>query len=560
MTGVGVILGTAAYMAPEQARGKAVDKRADIWAFGCVLYEMLTGRRAFQGDDVADTLGSVLKVEPKWEHVSHDVSPGIRAVLRACLQKNPKQRLADVQDMRLALDGVFEVPTVTSEAPPQWRSSLPWAVAATMGLMAITAVLWSSASGSSDDASNVVRFEVTMPPDHDLFLGGGASLALTPDGQSLIYIGVSERGRALYRRRLAELESVVIPGSEAASVVHPAVSPDGTRVAFHRDSRLAILDLAGGTARDVSDLRAYMGVAWQDDQTLIDTERADNLRIVRLPASGSTIEVLLAGDGPADTGYNYPSVHPNGSVLAYSIWGGSVENAEIAVRDLDSGVDRVLMAGSSPTFTTSDHLLFVRDAALWAVPFDADRLEAESDPVRVVDNVQTNSGGLGLFAVSPTGTLAYVPGGLGSRRLLVAVDAQGVEEDLGLPTREYEALRVSPDGSRAAVVIRDPTTRRGAVWVWEFARASLIELAGAADVDYGGPIWSPDDRQVVYSAFQDGGARCSCGRSTARGRRNRSVRESPSNFWTPRRCSCETWAPEGCPDTRRWAWRPARGA
>ena len=409
-TQMGVIMGTAAYMSPEQARGKPTDRRADIWAFGAVLFEMLTGTRAFEGEDVSVTLADVIRAEPAWEQLPDALSPSLHTYLTRCLQKDPTQRVQAIGDMRLAMEGSFEVSSVGEVlvSQPIARQLMPWAVAAVMGIVAAIALVSPWVSPESRPAGAVTRFEIPMPPTHDLFRGGGAALALTPDGRSVIYICIADEGRALYRRPLNELSAVVIPGTEGA-VGHPAISPDGSMLAFLRNGQPTVIEVTGGTPRTVSDARTMMGLVWADDSTLVFPERAPNLHLSRVSATGGEPVTLVSGEGPAGTGYNYPDMLPGGDVLVYTVWGGNVDSAKVAARSLTTGEERVLWEGSSPHLTTTGHLLFARDNDIWAAAFNATTLEAIGEPVRVVEDVQVNGGGLGLFAVSSNGTLGAAP-------------------------------------------------------------------------------------------------------------------------------------------------------
>jgi serine/threonine-protein kinase len=513
---IGIILGTAAYMSPEQARGKPAGKRADIWAFGCLVYEMLAGRRAFDAEDVSLTLSKVLQRDPDFSALPPDTPPRVRQVLRLCLRKPLRDRIPDIGAVRLALDGEFDSPSPVAARPERaihrWIAWTAAAVAVFLGGYVVVR----SRSGKSEPARSVTRFEIQMPPSHDLYRGGGAELALTPDGRTVIYTGVSASGRALYRRPLDELASVLIPGTEGAGISHPVVSPDGTWLAYVHDTRqLRRIPVVGGSPVTVASgmsLQMGMGVAWLDRDNLAFTDSGGaTRRIVKVSIHGGTPVTLASpGNNGSDSGYEYPHVLPEGSALAYTVWSGSLDSAKIAVRSLATGEEHVLFSGSTPRFTTTGHLLFARDNALWAVPFDAQRLQARGEPVRVVDNVQINSGGLGLFAISATGTLAYVPGDRGTARTLTWVDRQGREESLNAAPREYVEPRISPDGSRIVLGVLDPGRSSVGIWIWDTVRGALTQLTSSSlagrVANAIAPTWTADGKSIIFRSTRGGKA------------------------------------------------------
>jgi serine/threonine-protein kinase len=494
----GVILGTVAYMSPEQAKGKEAERSSDVWAFGCVLYEMLTGRPVFEGETVGEILGGVFKGEPDWHPLPAETPEAIRRLLRRCLQKEARLRIRDIRYARIEIEEP-ENPKVVQPALRR-RERLGWNSAlGVLTLIAVMAILWPRQSAPP---ARVTRFEIEMPGTHDLFRGGGGEIALSPDGRSLIYVGTSATGRALYRRSLDQLIPVVIPGTEGP-VAHPVVSPDGSSLAFLRNNQLMKIGVAGGAAITIADNGAQ-GITWADDRTLVFTQRAENRRqLSKVSAAGGVPAVIVSPGDPPGTGRIYPEILPGGSVLVYTMWSGTLDSAKVAARSLTTGEERILFGGTNPRLTPTGHLLFARNNAIWAVVFDSRNLRAVGDPVRVVDNVQVNGGGLALFAVSASGTLAYVPGDVGSQFTPVWVDRNGRQELLNAPPRQYQRPRISPDGLRVALTARDAVTGNVNIWIWDTTRSSLTRLTSDSATDTS-PVWTSDGQRLVFGSTRAG--------------------------------------------------------
>ena len=382
---------------------------------------------------------------------------------------------------------------------------MPWGLAVFMALLAAYTLMW-RIRGTESQPLPPTRFEIQTPPGHDLFRGAGAQLAVTPDGRTIIYIGVSSTGRALYRRTLNDLTPVVISGSEAIVVAHPVVSPDGASLAYFGNSQVRTIPLTGGTALTIAKGPGSRGITWLDNDYVAFSEPGNPTRISKVSATGGTSIALASPvSGPESrVEYIYPSTSPDGSLLAYTMWFGSLDSAKVAVRSIASGEERVLTAGTMPRFTTTGHLLFARDNALWAVAFNSRTMAVAGDAVRVVNNLQINGGGLGLYAVSEGGTLAYVPGDRGTQRTLVWVDRNGREEPLGTPPGPYSGPRISPDGSRIVVEKIESAGGDGEVWVWDVARRQFARLTGDPNAEWS-PVWTLDSQHIVFRSNRDGG-------------------------------------------------------
>ena len=471
-----MILGTAAYMSPEQARGKPVDKRTDIWAFGCVLYEMLTGTRAFAGDDVSEVLASVLAREPDWSRLPAALSPGLGTCIRRCLQKNPKQRIGDAQDVRLALEGAFDsvVPStsaaVVSMSPASWRRM----TAITASAVALAAVagasgVWLFLGPTEPVSSRVSRLQIVPSSAAALTLTDGQRhVAITPDGSRVIYVG--NRGTQLFVRSLDALDPVAVFTRLPRG---PFVSPDGKWIGFADAGALKKVPVNGGPAATITtiDGPTSTGATWGPDDTIIFATTNGATGLQRVSAAGGPTTVLTRPDaehGEAD--HAFPEWLPGGRAVLFTITAltGGLDAARVAVLDLQTGTSRVLVRRQSrplrarrPGFAKrveggGGHLVYATAGTLRAVPFDLDRLETHGTPVAVVQDVVTTASGDVDAVVADDGTLAYVSGSMvGAARTLVWVDRQGKETPIPAPTRGYVQPRLSPDGTRVAVFAAD---------------------------------------------------------------------------------------------------------
>src|SRR5262245_17213254 len=512
MTGVGVLLGTATYMSPEQARGKPADKRADIWAFGAVLYEMLTGKRAFYGEDVTDTLAAVVRTEPKWDALPESISPSLRVFLRRCLHKDSKQRVGDIRDMRLALEGAFE-PAVSGAPPPavrrkpMWRRSLPYALTALPAVLASAIVAWSLWPTSTP--LSPARFVYDLPANQSFRNPGRPVMALSPDGRRLVYNTTG----GFFVRSFAALEARLIPGTEPAST-SPFFSPDGDWIGYWESGQLKRIGLDGGAPVLICASTNLFGVSWERDNTLLFGQPAG---IMRVSANGGSPQVVIrAKQGEAMYG---PQLLPDGDSVLFSVTTVSGDTrwdtADVVVQSLATGKRTVLLhGGSDARFIRSGHLLYALRDALYAVSFDAARLQVTGGPVSVAQGLTRANGptlnpAAANYGVSDTGTLVYLlagtRGGFNAVNLgataLVWVDRRGNEQPLNVPPRPYAYPRISPDGTRLALDVRDQDQD---IWIWEFQRQTLTRLTIDPALD-AYPVWAPDAKRLVWTSQREGG-------------------------------------------------------
>ena len=506
MTGMGVILGTAAYMSPEQARGKPVDKRADIWAFGVVLYEMLTGRRAFGGEEMSDVFASVLAREPDLALLPDDVPGSIRQVLRACLQKDPKQRARDIGDVKLVMAGAFEsiapALVIGNAARPRtsrWRTAVWIAVSGIVGGAAVGAAVWAF---TPRPATRIARFLLDTP--EGLALGFGAAtasdIAVSPDGARVVYTG-GLGGTDLFVRPVDRLETTLL----ARPAINPVMSPDGGWVGYVGAGTWQKVSVTGGPPVTLwkNLAGAPRGASWGPDDMIVFATQGSN-GLFRGPAAGGTIEPLTKTSGEkGEAGHWWPEVLPGGRAVLFTIVRNlGSENMEIAVLDLATGAQKTLVRGGSHPRYASGHIVYGVAGTLRAVSFDIDRLEVTGDPAPVLEGVLTKQSGAADFSLARDGTLVYVAADadVTERRVLVWVDRKGQEQRIAAPLRAYTYMRISPDGTKVALDVRD---EQNDIWTWDFARETPTRLTFDPGLDRA-PVWSPDGRRIVFSSQREG--------------------------------------------------------
>ena len=496
---VGVILGTAAYMSPEQAKGKKVDKRTDIFAFGAVLYEMLTGNKAFPGEDVSEVLASVIKLEPDWNATPPNLDPRIQNLLRRCLRKDRKKRLRDIGDARNEIDEIIAEPNAASAQQPRVASAstrarerVAWGLSVLIAALVASVAVWTV---TRPEPRRPTRFAVALPatvqPD--------SAVTLSPDGRELVYVGRRDGVRQLYRRSMGGLEAATIRGTEGAE--YPFFSPDGEWVGFFADAKLKKVPLAGGPPVTLCDAAYRIGASWGEDDVIVFASAAAPA-LMKVSASGGAPQPITAVDDE-ERRHSWPNILPGGKAVLFTAPTGNLENAQIVVQSLETGEKQVLVDGLHPRYAPSGHIVFGRQSSqsLWAVPFDLDRLEVTGEPRPVLEGVQVNpGGGLANFAMASAGTLVYIPSGLLTAALggeLVWVDRQGVEQPLAEGSRGYRSPRLSPDDQRLAVVTLEDTLARD-VWVFALGRGTLTRLTfGDRSTT---PVWSRDGEQVIFAS------------------------------------------------------------
>ena len=502
-TQMGMVIGTAAYMAPEQAKGLTVDKRADIWAFGAVLFEMLTGKKLFEAGDVSEMLASVLVKDPDISSIGQHVPTHIRSLIRRCLVKDPKQRLRDIGDVRLAMEGAFEttvsvpLPSAVTPTVPFWQRS--WQLLAAVVITAlVTALAVSSLTGSR--VPPVSRFSIPVdgsePPPLD------RTVALSPDGRTLVYAAGQAQGFVyrLYRRQMGQLEVLPVQGTEGLG---PFFSPDGTSVGFFDFSTRTIkrMSLAGGAVTTLAAIADFRGASWGPDGTIVFTGDSEHAGLWLVAESGGTAEQIA--EVQQGQYYLTPEFAPGGDAVLFTMFFGPEQPSQVGVLSLDSGEQTVLLEGSAPRLVPTGHLLFNREDALWAVPFDVNRLRVTGEPAPVLEGVGRGQENAARYAVSSEGTLAYVQGSGGlveQPRTLALVDRTGGVERLTVPPNRYVAPRLSPDGRSLAV---QTDGERSAIWVYDLAGNTAMRQL-TLEGNNVRPLWTPDGDSLTFASDRDG--------------------------------------------------------
>ena len=500
LTRMGVILGTAAYMSPEQARGNTVDKRSDIWAFGCVLYEMLAGSRAFDADGVVDTLALVVTKDPDWSALPSDVPSSVVALVRHCLQRRVHLRLRDIGDARLAIDDALAEPGAgTTVGPPRAdarpaRRALSWAAYPLVALAGAGLTLLVTPRRADIPPTNPKRLVLQLPSGVQLAFGesapvgeGRPSLAISPDGSRIVFVGRHDGTVQLYLRPLDQFDSSVIAGTEGA--FNPFFSPDGEWIGFFTPTHLKKVAISGGAPVTLCEARNPYGAAWSGDSVFF--TQGFGTMLSRVAAAGGIAEVVWSGSNRF-----WPAMVPGGDALLVSGWPGGIH----LVR-LDRHEDR-LLAGTytSGQLTPTGHLIAVRPGQLLAVPIDQNRWEITGSEIAAVTGLRTDAWGAAHFSFSRDGTLAYVRSAPGTAGELVSLDRSGSATPLpGSGVDNYGAFRLSPLGDKLAITVSAATSE---LWVRDLERGTRIRLNAAAASSY--PLWTPDGNWVTFGASTGG--------------------------------------------------------
>jgi eukaryotic-like serine/threonine-protein kinase len=516
----GAVLGTAPYMSPEQARGQDVDRRGDIWAFGCVLFEMLAGKRAFEGATFSDTVAAVLDREPDWPALPQATPLGAARLLRRCLQKDMNKRLHDVADARLELDEVLtgtvgvsgegseDVP-VETRTRTTWRkqlgSRLGWLV---VGALAAGAGLWVLGTLRPSVERPVARLAIQLSPPETVAVQTASTVALSPDGKQLAYVvKLAGPGPAtrIYLRSLDRLEARPIPGTEGGRV--PFFSPDGRWLGFFlfRTRKLMKVPLSGGPPIALCDAMEARGASWGPDGTIVFTRDLDS-GLDGVSAAGGAPEALTTLDPTRnESSHRLPEVLPGGQAVVFTVKTHdllSFDDARIEVVSLKTRKRSVLVTGGTNARYAGGHLIYERGGSLLAAPFDPTRLEVTGPSVPVLEGVSSSAeNGFADFGVSRDGSLVYVPGkNWPSPMRLVRVDRTGRARPLMDARRVFDGLRFSPDGRRIALGIEGANAQ---VWLFDLERGTFTPQMLRRGNNWGA-IWTPDGRRLTFVSDRDG--------------------------------------------------------
>jgi serine/threonine protein kinase/Tol biopolymer transport system component len=499
-TGEGAILGTAAYMSPEQACGKVVDKRSDIWSFGCVLFETLSGRQAFHGETFAHCVSAILNQDADWEMLPATTPANVHNLLRRCLQKDPQNRLRDIGDARIELADALAIPARTtgvraSARPNRWRPALYAAAGMLAGAAIFGLVNWYGPSRTIAPAS----FTIRLGPDEFLPRSGG--ITFSSDGTSLAYVVARGEERSVRLRRMADTESRPIPGTDGL-VGAPVFSPDGQWLAFWQNAKWKKVSLSGGPPLPMFDAPpgGATTAAWGSAGTLVFGVAPASLALMPT-AGGMPQRVPIIDPQRMERWGGEPQFLPDSKTVLFSMRTSDVDSFNdyrIAAYSLETMKRTILVdGGTKAMYLPNRQLVYLRAGSLWAAPFDPATLSITGRAVPVLHDVYENAvDGTAQFAISATGALAYAPGGevAGARRV-VWVDRRGQEEALPLPPRSYLHPRISPNGRQILIEVEGPNHD---VFLYDMSRSALTKLT--SDGSSHAPLWTPDGRQITFRA------------------------------------------------------------
>ena len=557
-TRVGVVLGTAAYMSPEQARGQTVDKRTDIWSFGCVLYEMLAGRRPFPGQTISETVASIIGDEPDWAALPADLPPRVSWLVRRCLEKDLRSRLHDIADARIELDdelsdagrtrsGAVRSALTADAARPstmnRTRETLAW-IAAGLSFAGLVASLALGRGARPTGEADVATYNTSIVLQNELrtsLASPAGRFALSPDGRRLAVVATDVSGRTmLWIRPLDTSVAQPLAGTEDATF--PFWSPDSRFIGFVALNKLKKIDVSGGPPVTICDSDIAAPGAWNRDNVILFTPRGAS-PLFRVSAAGGTPTPATTLDAAAgDAQHWYPSFLPDGRHFLYFVVGskqrGLTDPRAINIGSLDAGEpSRELVAAGSNAKYASGHIVYLREGTLVAHAFDAERLELRGEPVPLVEEVQIagagSTGVAGAFSVSDTGLLAY-QSGFAVRSQLAWFDRSGARIATLGDEADYADVSLSPDDSRAAVSILDPSLGTRDVWLYDIVRGTRERFTFDRGDDFA-PIWArPDGERLVFSSRRQGAI---------------NLYRSPREAAAPKSCCCRT----------RWGSSPRTG-
>jgi Tol biopolymer transport system component/predicted Ser/Thr protein kinase len=480
-TQAGVIIGTAGYMSPEQARGNVVDKRADIWAFGVVLYEMLTGRRLFQSANLSDTLAAVIKDEPRWDGIPLKV----HRLLKSCLQKDPKRRLRDIGDAW----GLLE------EAPaPTVLRRLPWAVAATLAA-GLAIALWAPWRVTRPVDRPLLQFSVDLGPDS--LPGLRTTAVLSPDGTRVVFPSRGLDGRTRFSIRLLN-QPKATPLSGTENGTDPFFSPDGQWIGFFADNKMKKISVEGGGAVTLCDVAAGRGGSWGEDGNIIAASTVGGL--FRVPEAGGSPQPLTKPSDKGEVSHRWPQVLPGGQSVLFTVHTSPVDwdDASIAFLSLKTGQrNTVQRSGYFGRYLPSGYLVYIHQGVLFGVPFDPGRGELRGTPTPLLEEVAVSRvSGSGQFDFSRSGTLVYLSGKSPESYPIVWLDRAGKTQPLLATPGDYGMPRLSPDGRSLALDSRSGGGAASGIVVYDLQRDNMTKITFAGPNT--SPVWTPDGKHIVY--------------------------------------------------------------
>jgi len=543
-TRAGVLMGTAAYMSPEQARGKSVDRRADIWAYGCVLYEMLRGKKVFDGDTVSDALAAVIRGDPDWSALPETTPPRILALLRRCLEKDAKRRLRDIGEARILMEdfianppaesgGAPSVVLETRSARPAWARILPWAVAT---LAIVTAALSSWAPWRPAPLPTPsMRMSAEIGAPVSLVVDRGPSVVLSPDGTRLAFLAQdAKQQRQIYVRSVDQLQAAPLAGTEGAR--DPFFSPDGAWIAFFADGKLKKIAVQGGAAVTLCDATTPRGGAWGEDDSIVFTPEGRGSLFHVSSAGGKPEPLTELIQSKGELTHRWPQVLPGGKAVLFTVqMPGGFGAGSVVLQLLKSGERRtVATSGSYGRYVPSGHIIYTLGGNLFAVPFDLDRMEVTGPPAPFLERVVfAASVGSAQFSVSNSGSFVYVSGeSLASSLAVYWMDREGKFQPLRSVPGDFVNPRISPDGKRLSLSVADGGSN--GVWVYDWARDTMTRLTFSGN-DFA-QVWTPDGKREAFSSSRSGFQNLYWHRADGTGEIQRLTDSKNTQFassWTP---------------------------
>jgi Tol biopolymer transport system component len=540
----GMILGTAAYMSPEQARGKTVDRRTDIWAFGVVLFEIVTGTAPFEGETVTDVLGAIVHKEPDWGKMPPNLPVSLHRLLRRCLAKDARQRLHDIADARLEIDAALNgppetvVPATSVSALRERRSSRLLIAAVAVGAAIVASMTTSWLMRNRPGEVPIVTHATMSLPQNVRYAAAArwtaANLTISPDGRNVVYVGIDGDKRQLYLRPLDRPEVKPIDGTVGA--LNPFFSPDGEWIGFFSDGKLKKTRVGGGTPLAICDTTFGFGAAWGAEDTIVFSGSLEGQGLSRVSAGGGQPQPFTKID-KGEFAHRWPTFIPGTRDVLFAIspvlsW----SNSRIAIQSMDSGEHHVVLEGGTMApQALEDRIIFARNGSLFGVAFDRSHQMVIGSPAELIQGVTMDAtiAGDAQYALSPNGTLVYLPGGLKStKRSLVWVDRHGMAQKLPVPAHGFEMPRLSPDGRQIALTIREDDAD---IWVLSVERNTLTRLTQENGEDES-PVWTPDGKRVTYSSSR-GQSRLTFWRNSDGGRPEEQLfsgtRHQHLSDWTP---------------------------
>jgi eukaryotic-like serine/threonine-protein kinase len=504
----GVILGTAAYMSPEQARGKAVDKRTDIWAFGCVLFEILTGQKPFEGETLTDIVAAIVKNEPDWRALPPGTTAGVQSVIARCLKKDPAQRLHDIADARLQIEEVVNDPRGAAAGVLRARNYREWAAWIAAVLLLGTALYFARRPSANSSTADAISFAV-FPPERAAFTAAinitlnVPLFALSPDGRVLAFCAEAPGARSmLWVRSLDHVDARELAGTEDAE--SPMWSPDGRWIGFYAEGKLKKIPAAGGTVEVITQVPGdFRGGTWGPEDMILFGFSRDPILSVNA-AGGKTTPMTVLDPSRQESTHRNPQFLPDGHHFLYSIFGAKPDPSGVYVGSLDGTTKKLLI----PLITTAvysppGYLLFVDGDTLLGQTFDAQRLEVEGRPFLVAEHVGRTTGFMSGVSASRVGTIAYAGTISQNGRLAWLNRAGDAVGSAGTREGDYTDFRLSPDEKTLAASLVDPRASAIEIWLTDLARNSTFRVASGGTVT-ASPLWSPDGTRLAFRSNRKG--------------------------------------------------------